>query len=693
MENKDQQQPQELDLESILQEFGGHSQEPTQEPAPEPEAMEDTAVLPDTGLPETEAPTPVSDDTVVLTPLRAGTDTVVLNPEEIRQAAAQAAQDAALSGNTVRFSPIREPAPQADAAEPYSETWEPEYEEPMGEYVPPRPILIHPRSRLNHLKKQLIAGPERRYYALSEIGVGRLQAAIFLTLLVVVLSFVAVALHRLGMVYEGRLRLLIFGEVLAMLVCALLGCYRLMEGAASLLRGRFTLETLLLITFGVCIADGLACLQQLRLPFCAAFCLEMLFAQLKAYHSRTTELAQMDTLRKATNLHAVVVQENVFQQTKGVLRRDGEVEDFMDAYNGSALPEKIMHIYGFCAFLLSLAAAVAAGYYQGWEYLTQVWAAALLASVPGTAFILYSRPLALLEKRLHKVGAVLCGWKGIRTLGGKLIFPLEDADLFPGGTVTMNGVKFYGDMEPDEILALATGVIRCSRSSLEPIFTALLDSRSAPHYDARDLEYLDGGVVGFVDGIRVHLGSASHLQAQGIQLPAGAKLAQAVYCAIDGVLAGVFALSYSRDRGAAAGLGALMGDRRIQSVIVCRDFLLGEKLLGNRMRQRIRRVLFPDRSVRDGILQMRCHQELPAAALCVHTDLAAKAFAITGARSLKVCSTFGLVIHLTAGILGLGAVAALGILGAFHLVSPANLLVYCLLWTVPGWLLTEWTRF
>ena len=106
MENMDQQQPQELDLESILQEFGGHSQEP----APEPEAMEDTAVLPDTGLPETEAPTPVSDDTVVLTPLRAGTDTVVLNPEEIRQAAAQAAQDAALAGDTVRFSPIREPA-------------------------------------------------------------------------------------------------------------------------------------------------------------------------------------------------------------------------------------------------------------------------------------------------------------------------------------------------------------------------------------------------------------------------------------------------------------------------------------------------------------------------------------------------------------------------------------------------------
>ena len=47
--------------------------------------------------------------------------------------------------------------------EPYSENWEPEYEQPMGEYIPPQPLVLHPRSKLHELKRKLVAGPERRY--------------------------------------------------------------------------------------------------------------------------------------------------------------------------------------------------------------------------------------------------------------------------------------------------------------------------------------------------------------------------------------------------------------------------------------------------------------------------------------------------------------------------------------------------
>ena len=37
-------------------------------------------------------------------------------------------------------------------------------------------------------------------------------------------------------------------------------------------------------------------------------------------------------------------------------------------------------------------------------------------------------------------------------------------------------------------------------------------------------------------------------------------------------------------------------------------------------------------------------------------------------------------------------IAALAYVGADSLISPQNLLLYSLLWLIPGWLITEWTR-
>ena len=62
--------------------------------------------------------------------------------------------------------------------------WKPESSE---EYVPPQPIIFRPRSRLRELKKKLVTGPEQQYYALSEKGLGRLQAAIFFSVLMVLI--------------------------------------------------------------------------------------------------------------------------------------------------------------------------------------------------------------------------------------------------------------------------------------------------------------------------------------------------------------------------------------------------------------------------------------------------------------------------------------------------------------------------
>ena len=52
----------------------------------------------------------------------------------------------------------------------------------------------------------------------------------------------------------------------------------------------------------------------------------------------------------------------------------------------------------------------------------------------------------------------------------------------------------------------------------------------------------------------------------------------------------------------------------------------------------------------------------------------------------------GTVVHLLGGILGLVMMAILAVLNAAYLLTPVNVLVYGLVWMIPGLLITEWTR-
>ena len=72
--------------------------------------------------------------------------------------------------------------------------------------------------------------------------------------------------------------------------------------------------------------------------------------------------------------------------------------------------------------------------------------------------------------------------------------------------------------------------------------------------------------------------------------------------------------------------------------------------------------------------------------------LAPAAYAVTGARALRTASRLGVAIHMIGGILGMLIMAALAYLGSTQLLTPTHILLYQLVWMIPGLLITEWTR-
>lgn len=687
----DNKETQELDLDELLSELHDLTDEAEQDVNVEAdEELKELLELPDLDITPVEVKVPESEsfaepDLSALT-IRFDPPTVEKPVEETGESIPETdpavSQDATIQIPELPAEETTEETAAKIAAELSQE-----------EFTAPAPIVFTPRSRLRELKKKLVAGPEKRYYELSEQGLGKLQLAILVNLIIVLLCAGATTLFAMDLIPENRLRLVIFSQVLAMMVSALLGCNMMLDSLGDLFKGRFTVTTLLTLTFAACFVDGIFCLMELRVPCCAAFSLEVTMALWARYHRHTTEMAQMDTMRKAVRLHGIVKDNNYYEGKPGLLRREAEVEDFMDNYSKIAGPEMVQSIYAFIALLLCIAIAAFAGLNHGLSMGIQILSTSLLVAVPASFFVSITRPMALLENRLHMVGSVLCGWKGVKGLCGKAAFPLVDQDLFPQGSSKLNGVKFYSDRDPDEVVAYTTALIKHAGGGLVPVFQQLLTNRNAPIYEVENFQnYGDGGIGGEVCEEPVLLGSLNFLQDMGVEIPEGTMVNQAVYAAIDGQLCAVYAMSYAKMRSAAAGLVTLCGYSKLTPLILCSDFTLTESFIRAKFNVKTRRMRFPTRDERAQLLAHEPDPEAPVLAISTREELVSTAYVVTGARALRLSTKLAVGIHLVGGIVGLLIMAALAILGNTELLTPTNILLYQLIWAIPGILVTEWTR-
>lgn len=688
MDNKDELQ--EFDLDEILSEFHDDAQSAPSQAADE-DLEELLGDLPDLDLSDEEAPeseegspqSPVQEDADPDSQPQTdpAEDTVSYTPQAPAEETTQVPDD-----DTHTYS-TEDTSPEPSAPAPVQPAFEVE-----EEFIP-SPIVFTPRSRLKELKKKLVAGPEKQYYALSEIGTTKLQIALLLNVLVVLLSAGVTTLFVLDMVPENRLRFVIFSQVLAMLISALLGSPLMLDSIGELFKGRFSINTLLTLTFFACMADAVFCLQELRIPCCAAFSLEMTMGLWARLQQRNTEIAQLDTMRKAVRLHAIVRVPNYYEGKDGLLRTEGDVEDFMDTYKKVSGPQLVQNVYAGLALLACICIAVIAGMYHGISMGVQILSTSLLVAVPASFFISISRPAAILEQRLHMVGTVLCGWKGVKGLCGKATFPLRDHDLFPQGSTKLNGVKFYGDRSPDDVVAYTASLIEQAGGDLEPVFRQLLASRSGSEYPVSNFQnYGGGGIGGEIQGEPVLLGSLHFLQDMGVEIPEGTMVNQAVYVAIDGQLSAVYAISYAKMRSSAAGLVTLCGYSRLTPVVLCSDFMLTESFLGAKFEVKTKRMVFPDRETAAQLNAVKPDPELPVLAMTTREELISSAYAVTGARALRTSTRLGVIIHLLGGILGMLIMLVLALLGNTELLTPTNILLYQLVWAIPGLLVTEWTR-
>ena len=89
------------------------------------------------------------------------------------------------------------------------------------------------------------------------------------------------------------------------------------------------------------------------------------------------------------------------------------------------------------------------------------WSAILAAAASFALPLAFPLPFSSLAKQLQREGCAVAGWYGAERVSAKRTMILTDADLFPPGSVRLNGIKVCGTTLPDAVsrrrLASASG--------------------------------------------------------------------------------------------------------------------------------------------------------------------------------------------------------------------------------------------
>ena len=676
----------ELSLDAILAEYGrgGRQPAPTEgapvptpapEPAPSPEPA--SALKPEAEPEAIPAPEPVrvsdAPDRVSLRDVMSQTVDAVLADEEDGVLDDPVPLGQRLAALLHRFTDRGD-----DRRRGLSQETEQLFDEPEAEPEPEEPeepehrmddALREEKRRCNRLRRGLVLGA---FPALLLV-----VAAVLQELEVLPPAWLDAALLRCAVLGGG------------LLLTALL-CLPVWRTAVQLLRdGRVGCE----LCAGVAVlADLLCCVcgavtgSTLSTPYAAAGALLILCCQLGLYLTAETRRAAFH-LAELNGVPPYVVS----VLPAGTCKQRGVLEGF---YRMTMRPDPARQWQNYVLPLLLSTAVVLSGVvcFTARPMAEFPWVLAALtgAGVQLSLPLTGALPLYYLSRRLERSGAAAAGYAGARVVARSGRILLTDDDLFPAGTVTLNGYKVYGE-ERGRAVAYAASVAKAAGSSLAPLLDRQLTAEGGYPMRVDELHFCEeGGVEAALRGETVLLGSAYFMKKRHIALPRDLRLQTGLFLAVDGVLTAVFAVKYQPSRNAEWALRALRRSR-ITPVLAVRSSNVTPSLIKRKFGVDAK-VIYPDVSTRLALAQLASQQgEAPNIIVC-REGLLPLAESVVGSRRMVRAVRTATVLSYLGALCGVLLAYYLTSVGNFAVLTPLAMVIFLLLWLLPTLLIAGLVR-
>lgn len=683
----------ELSLESILAEYGRGGRQPAPEaaptpepkPAPEPVPVPEPMSVPEPApepesVPEPEPvpvpdPVPLSDtpDRVSLKDVMSQTVDAVLEDEDDGVIDDPVPLGQRLSGLLHRFTDRR-----SDRRRGLSQETEQLFDDPEEEPEPEEPEEPEPRMddalreekrRCNRLRRGLLLGA---FPALLLVVAAVLQELEVLPPAWLDAAFLRCMALGGGLLLTALLCLPVWQTAVRMLRDGRVGC--------ELCAGVTVLADLL------CCVSGAVTGSTLSTPYAAAGALLILSCQLGLYLTAESRRIAFH-LADVNGIPPYVVS----VLPAGVCKQRGVLEGF---YRMTMCPDPARQWQNYVLPLLLSAAVVLSGVVcftaRPMEEFPWVLAALTGAGVQLSLPLTGALPLYYLTRRLERSGAAAAGYAGARAVAYSGRMVLTDDDLFPAGTVTLNGYKVYGE-ERVRAVSYAASVARAAGSSLAPLLDRQLTAEGGYPMRVDEMRYCEeGGVEAAIRGETVLMGSAYFMKKRHVSLPRDLKLQTGLFLAVDGVLTAVFAVKYQPSRNAEWALRA-MRRSHITPVLAVRSSNVTPGLIKRKFGVDAK-VVYPDVSTRLALAQLAAQQgETPNVIVC-REGLLPLAESVVGSRRMVRAVRTATVLGYIGSLCGVLLSYYLTSVGNFAVLTPLAMVVFLLLWLLPTLLIAGLVR-
>ena len=185
-----------------------------------------------------------------------------------------------------------------------------------------------------------------------------------------------------------------------------------------------------------------------------------------------------------------------------------------------------------------------------------------------------------------------------------------------------------------------------------------------------------------IRGEQVLVGSASFMALMEVGLPQGLNVKNAVFCAIEGELAGIFALNYTQPNNIRPSLAALISNK-VSPVLATRDFNIIPAMLRQRFKLPVEKMEFPPVERRVELsAPLQEYDPVIAAVLC-REGLGPFSDAVVGGRRLRNTVRANAVLTVLASLAGILLAFYLTFVRAYFSLAPLNVLVFLVMWLVP----------
>lgn len=500
----------------------------------------------------------------------------------------------------------------------------------------------------------------------------------------------------LGSMLSGDPALLYRASAVCLGFSALLALDVLAHGLSCLIRLRLESETVLLFAVCACVGDALTMPllgdREGAMPYCAVVALALFFALWGRLLKRKALRTACRTAAGAAEPYLVTLEERLWAGTDAYTKWSGKAEGYGSQIQEPDGVQRAYHICAplilICAGLFSLLASVGR---QRPELFFWCLSATLTAGCGFTAFLSFSMPFSDLSRRLSKVGAALGGWDAMSWSGRDRGVVLTDGDLFPPGSVTLNGIKIIGDISLETAASYAATLVRETGSGMEKPFSDMLRSQGGLYRKVSQVVIHEGGVTGVIAGQAVCVGSGAFMEIEGVALPQGLRVKNAVFCAVDGKLCAIFALNYSLHTAIRPAIESLIANG-LKPILATRDFLIIPEMLRQRFKLPADRMEFPNLDRRRELSARRLEHERTLTAVLCREGLGPYADAVVGSKRLLGATRAGLAFDLLGAAVGLVMAFYLCLSQAYASLSAGTMLAFLLLWLVPTVLISGWVN-